>query len=81
MQEQQEDRMDGIDKPSSSHLSAQSLSAAVAVASQALAAGAPWARLPFQGKTRRGYTTNKGKGASKAKRKQALASRRRNRGK
>jgi hypothetical protein len=38
-------------------------------------------RLPFQGKTRRGYTTNKGKGASKAKRKQALASRRRNRGK
>jgi phosphoribosylpyrophosphate synthetase len=38
-------------------------------------------RPPFQGKTRRGYTTNKGKGASKAKRKQALASRRRNRGK
>lgn len=38
-------------------------------------------RLPFQGKTRRGYTTNKGHGTPKAKRKMAAASRRRNRGK
>lgn len=37
-------------------------------------------RLPFRGKTRAGYTTNKGHGTSKAKRKQALVSRRRNRG-
>lgn len=38
-------------------------------------------RLPFVGKTRAGYTTNKGRGAPKTKRKMALASRRRNRGK
>lgn len=38
-------------------------------------------RLPFVGKTRRGYTTNKGHGTPKAKRKQAAASRHRNRGK
>lgn len=38
-------------------------------------------RLPFVGKTRRGYTTNKGHGTPKAKRKMAAASRHRNRGK
>jgi hypothetical protein len=52
----------------------------VAIGQAARLAGARWL-LPFQGKTRRGYTTNKGKGASKAKRKMALTSRRRNRGK
>lgn len=38
-------------------------------------------RLPFQGKTRRGFTTNKGHGTPKAKRKMAATSRHRNRGK
>lgn len=38
-------------------------------------------RLPFGGKTRAGFTTNKGEGTPKAKRKMAAASRRRNRGK
>lgn len=38
-------------------------------------------RLPFVGKTRRGFTTNKGHGTPKAKRKMAAASRHRNRGK
>ncbi|TXH53011.1 MAG: hypothetical protein E6Q97_14390 [Desulfurellales bacterium] len=38
-------------------------------------------RLPFTGKTRCGYTTNKGHGTPKAKRRQAAASRHRNRGK
>jgi len=38
-------------------------------------------RLPFVGKTRAGFTTNKGHGTPKAKRKQAAASRHRNRGK
>lgn len=51
----------------------------IAIGQAARLAGARWL-LPFQGKTRRGYTTNKGKGTPKAKRKQALASRRRNRG-
>lgn len=38
-------------------------------------------RLPFVGKTRKGFTTNKGHGTPKAKRKMAAASRHRNRGK